>query len=345
MNLEEKVMQVAVGAGRLLSRLGFLAAILVLACCAVAQGAAGVRTVGMLVGAGGLGDQSYNDMTFSGLGKAQKEFGFRLVVSETNGTSGAAREVAMEKLLREEAEVIVASGTGLIELVKAYSLRYPQKIFLINDCRLEGFGNVASTVFAHMEGSYLVGMLAAAMSTTGTVGFVGGVEMPIIKEFLTGYTCGARRVAPRVRVASQFLSVAPDFSGFENPQQGYETAVRMYEDGADVIYSVAGLTGNGVIQAASRQGRFVIGVDADQDHMAKGHVLTSMMKRLDRATYQEMVKILNGNFLPGITHYDLSNGGVSLTPMTYTRELVPEGILRQIRQAEEEIINGTVHCQ
>lgn len=310
----------------------------------VADKAPEIKIVGMLAGAGGLGDQSYNDMTFSGLGKAQKEFGFRLIVSETAEPTATARETAIQRLIDENADVIVASGTELIALVRLYSEKYPDIIFLINDCNLEGQHNVASTMFAHQEGSYLAGMLAASVSTSGFIGFIGGVDMPIIRTFLKGYDCGAKRVTPDIRIDYRFITAAPDYSGFSTPQQGLEAAEQMYGDGADVIYAVAGLTGNGVIQAARKHAKLVIGVDADQDHMAKGHVLTSMMKRLDKATYAEIAKIIHGEFRPGVAYYNLSNEGISLSSMKYTRHLIPDTVIQEIKQAQKDIIDGKVIC-
>ena len=300
-----------------------------------------VMTVGLLVGSGGLGDQSYNDMTFSGLGKAQQEYGFKLIVEESFGTADS-QEKALKSLLRQAADVIVANGAGLDQLIIKHAPRYPEKYFIVNDYAIEGHDNIASTVFAHEEGSYLVGLLAASCSKTGKIGFIGGVDLPQLRDFLEGYTLGVQKVSPSSSISTVFLTGAGDFSGFEKPNEGMQAATQMYNDGVDIIYAVAGLTGNGVIQAALREKKLVIGVDSDQDHMAKGHVLTSMMKRLDRSTYAEISQILTGDFKPGIKFYSLKNGGVSLSPMRFTRHLISDQTFDLLEQAEQDIIHGKI---
>lgn len=300
-----------------------------------------IETVGMLAGAGGLGDQSYNDMTMTGLGKAQQKYKFKLIVQETEGTA-ESQELGLRKLLDQGAEVIVANGAGLGQLIKNYSPRYPQKYFLVNDYPVEGFHNVASTTFAHKEGSYLAGLVAASVAGNDSIGFIGGVDIPVIRSFLAGFTQGARSVSESINITSFFISPEGDYSGFTNPAEGYRIATKMYQEGIEIIYAVAGLTGNGVIQAAGDQTKLVIGVDADQDHMAKGYVLTSMMKRLDESTYLEISKMMDNTFTPGVTHYGLANKGVSLSPMRFTRHLINKTTLEKIDQAKQGITNGTI---
>ena len=139
-----------------------------------------------------------------------------------------------------------------------------------------------------------------------------------------------------------FVSTGDDFSGFSDPGRGAEMAAGMYASGVDIIFAAAGLTGNGIIRAAKQAGKYVIGVDADQDHMAKGHVLTSMMKRLDRAAFLEVTRIVQGEFRPGITYYSLSNGGVSLSPMKYTHHLIPDAVHEALKATESDIIAGKI---
>lgn len=297
------------------------------------------KIVGLLAGAGGLGDQSYNDMTFAGLGKAQRKYNFKILVEETQSTI-ESQEAGLKSLLLQGADVIVANGSGLEKLVRTYSPHYPDKFFLVNDSIIEDHANVTSTVFAHQEGSYLAGMLAASLTKSGSIGFIGGVDLPIIQKFLNGYRQGARSVSSTVKITNAFVSSGGDLSGFTDPARGLVMATEMYTQGADIIFSVAGLTGNGVIRAAQQQEKFVIGVDANQDHMAKGYVLTSMMKRLDTATFAEIGKIMEGKFEPGAKYYGLSNGGVSLTPMTYTRHLVPDLVMDLLQKTERDLISG-----
>lgn len=299
------------------------------------------QAVGLLAGAGGLGDQSYNDMTMAGLGRAGQLFDFRLLVEET-GTSRESQIQGLERLLAQGSEVVVANGAGLGNLVVEYGPRHPDVLFVVNDYWVDNISNVASTVFAQEEGSFLVGMLAAAVAPNRRLGFIGGVDMDVIHEFLHGFAKGAGYVAADIRLTAAFVSAAGDYSGFSKPIRGQEIATEMFRSGVDIIFAVAGLTGNGVIEAAREQGKLAIGVDADQDHMARGHVLSSMMKRLDQSTYKEIVKIANGRFSPGVTHYGLANGGVSLSPMRFTRHLVSDETMNRIRDAQRDIVSGSL---
>lgn len=299
------------------------------------------ETVGLLAGAGGLGDQSYNDMTFAGLARAQKKYDFRLLVEETKSSEESQLE-GLKKLLARGAEVIVANGSGLEKVIKEYAPRFPKKYFIVNDYAIHGHKNVASTLFRNHEGAYLVGVLAALMSKAGAIGFIGGVDLSVIRGFEKGFILGARKASELVQVRSVFVTKNGDLSGFNSPNLGYELASEMYENGVDIIFAAAGLTGNGVIEAARRHRKLVIGVDSDQDHMAKGTVLTSMMKRLDRVTYNEIASIMEGSFNPGTRYYGLKDGGVSLTPMHYTKHLVSEETLNLLQQIQDEIINGEI---
>lgn len=298
-------------------------------------------TVGLLVGSGGLGDQSYNDMTLSGLGKAQQEYGFKLIIEESFATADSQKK-ALANLLELNADVIVTNGAGLDKLIVEHAPKYPERYFIVNGAPIDNHNNVASTLFAHEEGSYLVGLLAASQTKTKKIGFIGGVNIPEVQRFLKGYLLGVKKISEDIDITSVFVTESGDFSGFDKPDEGLKIATQMYSDGVDIIYSVAGLTGNGIIQAALREKKMVIGVDSDQDHMAKGHVLTSMIKRLDTSTYAEIKEIFQGKFTPGIKYYSLKNGGVSLSPMRFTRHLISEETFDLLNQAEQDIIRGKI---
>ncbi|MEJ2640926.1 MAG: BMP family ABC transporter substrate-binding protein [Desulfosarcinaceae bacterium] len=301
----------------------------------------GPLTVGFLAGAGGLGDQSYNDMLFAGLGKAQKIYQYRLIYEETEAST-ASQKRGMARLIERGADVIFANGSGLPAIVDRYAERYPGKIFVVSDHSAEKHANVAGMMFRAEEGAFLAGVLAGHMTRSGKVGFIGGVDNPAIRSFRVGFEQGVAYANPAARVIVDFVSTGDDFSGFSDPVKGARLAERMYNGGVDIIFAVAGLTGNGIIHTAQQMDRYVIGVDADQDHMAKGHVLTSMMKRLDRAAFLEVARIVRGEFKPGTTYYNLSNGGVSLSPMKYTRHLIPDAVLEALKATESDIIAGKI---
>lgn len=256
--------------------------------------------------------------------------------------SEEAAEKAMQRLILRRVEVIVANGFEFRGLVETYARRYPGVYFIINDVPVEGLDNVVSTVFAVEEGSFLAGLLAASMPGTRKLGFIGAADTPVLKPFLTGFRAGIQYASPGIPLDVAYISQAPDYSGFNDPAKGHAVATEMYDRGVNTIFSVAGLTGNGVIQAARAANRHVIGVDSDQDHLAVGHVLTSMMKRLDIATYKEVAKIAVGRFRPGVRHYGLLEKGVGLSPMTYTKGKVPQGLLDRLAEVQLNIISGAI---
>jgi basic membrane protein A len=249
----------------------------------------------------------------------------------------------MDKLISRGAGIIVVNGWEYRDLVKKYAPSYPERIFLINDFPLTGIDNVISIVYGQHEGAFLAGALAGWMSRSGKIGFIGGMDMPVIRAFQTGFHEGARFAAPSIDITDIFLSSPEEqHSGFNNPNLGYTTAGRMFDNGVDIIFATAGLSGNGVIQAARDKQRFVIGVDADQDHLASGYVLTSVMKRLDLATADVLDKIFNKEKVQGVYYYGLEEAGVSLTPMTYTRKIIPTAILDKLAQLQQKIIDGEI---
>lgn len=299
--------------------------------------------VGFLVGLAGLGDHSFNDMTYAGLIKAKQEFGIVLLLEDMEKTDAASEE-AMRRLIRGGARIIVANGFNFKKLVKTYAPRHPDLRFIIHDVSIDALANVASTDFAVNEGSFLAGALAGMMSHSGKIGFIGGVDIPIMHDFRIGFHKGVLYTRPDAVLREEFVTRGPDFSGFNSPARGFEMAMAQYADGVDIIYCAAGLTGNGVLQASKKSGKFAIGVDSDQDHLAMGRVLTSMMKRLDIATYRELADIIRGEFTPGVKRYGLKEGGVGLSPMKYTRHLIPDKTLEKLREIREAIILGEIRA-
>lgn len=299
--------------------------------------------VGFLVPSSGLGDQSFNDMTYAGLIQARARHGFTLIREQCVDFSMDSHREALEELILRGANIIVVNGWENHDLVTTYASKHPERLFLLNDFPITGITNVVSTVFGQHEGAFLAGALAGWMSKSGKVGFIGGMDMPVIRAFLSGFRDGARYARPDIQISEIFLSTPQDAeSGFDNPSLGFTAANTMYDTGVDIIFGAAGLTGNGIIQAARRQQKFVIGVDADQDHMAEGYVLTSVMKRLDKATAEILDKIFSGEEVNGVYTFGLREGGTSLTPMTYTRELIPKEILEKLAKLQQQIIEGEI---
>lgn len=298
-------------------------------------------TVGLLLPVSGLGDSSFNDMAYAGLIQAKKHYGFDVIREKCRDSSQQQRFAAMRRLLDREADIIVVNGWEFIKTVTHYAPRYPDRYFIFNDAPIDGFKNVLSTVFDQHEASFLAGALAAWTSQTGRIGFIGGKDMPVIRAFLTGYREGAQYARAGITIDVHFLSRMDQASaGFDDPALAYDRAETLYTKGADIIFSVAGLSGNGIIRAAVKNKKFVIGVDADQDYMAKGYILTSVIKRIDRATFEALRLIFEERFTPGIHVLGLKEGGVGLSPMTYTRHLIAPQTLAKIKQLKNKIIAG-----
>ncbi|MEJ2640927.1 MAG: BMP family ABC transporter substrate-binding protein [Desulfosarcinaceae bacterium] len=301
----------------------------------------GGLSVGLLVSVQGLGDQSYNDMTYAGLVRARQAFGITISLEHTRPEE-AAIEAAMRRLIDSGVDVVVANGFYFSSAVNVYARRFPERYFIIQDAVIRGVPNVAAVTYAVEEGSFLAGALAAMMTHTGAVGFIGGVDIPIMQEFRRGYLQGALYINPKLPVWSDFLSKGSDLSGFNNPAAAFDLAMTLYNSGVDIIYAAAGVSGNGVIRAARKSDRFAIGVDSDQDHLAKGHVLTSMMKRLDETTFQEIDRIVKGRFQAGVKNYGLKAGGIGLTKMKYTRHLISDAVRARLDVRKKEIIAGKI---
>ncbi len=293
----------------------------------------------------GLGDRSFADMTYVGLAKAKDKWGIKLIfdVGHQTAIKKAELEASIQRLIDKKVDLIVASGWQFLDVFKKMAERYPNQNFFLNEVPVEGFPNIASTVFAQHEGSFLVGCLAGWMSKTNKIGFVGAVDLPVIHAFRVGYMEGAKYANPNIDVQYSFVTTGNDFSGFEKPEEGLKHADKQYNEGVDIIYQVAGgQTGRGVIEAARKHQKFAIGVDTDEDHIAKGFVLTSMMKRIDVSTYKEVTKILKGTFKPGITKYGLADEGVSLSPMKFTKHLIPGDVLKKLSDVKAKIISGEI---
>ncbi len=300
--------------------------------------------VGMAYDVGGRGDQSFNDSAAAGLDQAIEEFGVE--TSESEAEDGEA-ETAREERLRTFADAgfdpIIAVGFAYAASVGKVAAEYPDVHFaIIDDSSLVDVPNVASLVFAEEQGSFLVGAAAALKSQTGNVGFIGGVETPLIQKFEAGYIAGAESVNPDVEVQSTYLTQVPDFSGFGDPAKGKTAAQGMYDNGADIVYHAAGGSGGGVFEAASEAGTLAIGVDSDQyntaDPSVQDVILTSMLKNVNVAVFNYLSEVNDGTFPAGVTTYDLAVDGVGYS----TSGGQVDDITDQLDDLKQQIIDGDI---
>ncbi len=281
-----------------------------------APGASGEEVnVGVVYDITGRGDRSFNDAAGAGLDKAVEEL--NVVGSESTPTGDGDRAERVQGLVDEGNGLIIGVGFLFGDSITSASAANPDTSFAIIDSVVEA-DNVASLTFAEEQGSFLVGVAAALKTQTDKVGFIGGVENDLIKKFEAGYTAGVHAVNPDIEVLVNYISQPPDFSGFNDPAKGKELAAAQYEAGADVIYSAAGGSGLGAFEAAAEAGEpgdvWAIGVDSDQYNLVaeelQPYILTSMLKKVDVATYDTIAAFASGAFEPGIKVYDLAADGV-----------------------------------
>ncbi|WP_320174551.1 BMP family ABC transporter substrate-binding protein [Maridesulfovibrio sp.] len=300
--------------------------------------------IGFVASGDTINDNSFNEMVAAGLRRLQKERHVELVVRRGGFTVDSVTE-AVESAISEGAEIVVVNSMPVGNRFGEIVLDHPEVVFIFNDSTIDGYSNVVSINYAHGSGSCLVGALCAWQTKTGKIGFIGGNELPVITEFLKGFQRGVELSGKEVEVDVKFVRRGSSEKGFEDPQQANALALKMYGSGTDIIYAVAGLSGNGIIQAARETGNLVVGVDSDQDHLAKGTVLTSMMKRLDVAVYKECLAVLNGNFTPGRKAYGLADGAVGLTEMKYSKNLISHDVLRLLENLRKDLVSGKIKVE
>jgi basic membrane protein A len=274
--------------------------------------------VGLAYDVGGRGDGSFNDAAAAGLDKAKKDYGVQgKEATATSGEPESAREERLSQLIDAGYTNIVAVGFAYAKAVGKVAKANPDvKFAIIDDASADSKGaNVEQITFAENEGSFLVGAAAALKTKTNTVGFIGGVETPLIKKFEAGFVAGVKAVNPKVQVKVQYLTQVPDFSGFNSVDKGKAAAEGMYQGGADIIYHAAGGSGGGVFQAAKAAGKLAIGVDSDQANLpqyaaVKDVIMTSMIKKVDVAVFDYITSIKDGKFQAGNKVFDIKAGGI-----------------------------------
>jgi basic membrane protein A len=287
---------------------------------------------------GGKGDRSFNDSAVEGLERAKRDFG--VTVSDFEPGQDADREVGLRKLAARGYDVVVAVGFLFTDAVRSVAADFPGVSFVLIDGKVEGGDNVASVLFREEEGSFLVGAIAALTSRTGTLGFVGGMDVPLIHRFEAGYAAGARHVRPDVKILVGYAGVRPE--AFADPVRGKEIALSQIDQGADVVFHAAGVTGLGVIEAARERGRLAIGVDSNQNDVAPGTMLTSMVKRVDNAVYREIAAAVNGEFRGGVVELGLAEEGVGFALDEHNRELLPQPLLDRAAGLRDSIVAGAI---
>jgi len=307
------------------------------------QSAASLK-IGLVFDVGGRGDKSFNDAAYRGLEKAKKDLGIDFEYIEPG--PGADREAALRQLAnRQDITLIFGIGFIFTDDITAIAKEFPSKKFACVDYTYDSAKslppNLVALLFKEEEGSFLVGALSALMTKTNIVGFIGGMQSPLIKKFEVGFVAGVKFANPKCDVLIGYAGTTGE--AFKNPGKGKELALGQYSRGADIIYHASGVTGLGVFEAAREVKKLAIGVDSDQFHEAPGYVLTSMTKIVDTAVFQAIEAAKEGTFTGGraIT-FDLRSNGVDYVYDQNNKALIPDDIHEKVENIRKRIISGEI---
>lgn len=307
----------------------------------------GATNVGIVLDVGGRGDKSFNDGAYAGADSASKILHPNIRFIEPG--EGSDREAGLRLLAAEHMDLVIGVGFIFSDDLTKLAKEYPNVSFAGVDYALsvDDKGNIippppnlAALKFREEEGSFLVGALAAMVSNSKKIGFVGGMDIPLIHKFEAGYRAGVKQVCPDCTVIAQYAGVTPD--AFKNPGKGKELALSQYQSGVNVIFHASGSTGQGVFEAARAMNKLAIGVDADQYDEAPGHVLTSMVKGVNAAVFDAIQRVQNKTFKGGIYSFGLAEGGVGYVYDSRNKNLIPDSVHTRLEQLKQDIIAGRI---
>jgi basic membrane protein A len=287
---------------------------------------------------GGKFDKSFNEGVWNGVKRFMDETGAEVMEFEV--TNETQREQAITRMAQRGATVVLGVGFAQADAIDKVAAEYPDKNFAIIDVYWLDRPNLRQYRFEEHEGSYLVGVAAAMASETGTVGFIGGMDVPLIRKFACGYVQGVKDTDPDATVLQNMTGTTP--AAWNDPTKGAELARSQIDRGADVVYHAAGGTGLGVIRAVADEGELAIGVDSNQYSVAPGHVLTSMLKRVDVAAYDTLMDSMNDEFTSGVVSLGLEEGGVDYVANENNADLLTEDIRAAMEEAKAKIISGEI---
>ncbi len=293
--------------------------------------------VGLVLDRGGKDDKSFNTSAYEGAMRAKSKLG--VLVKYVEATDDNAFEPLMRSLAQRGFDLIIGIGFAQKESIRKVAAQYPKSHFAIVDAEVTG-PNVRSLMFEEHEGAFLVGAIAALTSRSGKVGFVGGMDVPLIRRFALGYEAGAKQVRPEVTVLQNFVGVTSE--AWNNPPKGKELALAQYDAGADVVFAAAGASGLGVFDAAEERHKFAVGVDANQDWVKPGLILTSMLKRIDEAVYATIEAAQADTFTGGTMRFGLANRGIDYSVDKFNEKVLTEPVRKRADELKAKIIAGEI---
>jgi basic membrane protein A len=287
--------------------------------------------------AGGKFDRSFNQSAYEGAERFKKET--KISYIDVQVMSHAQGEQVLRNLARKGINLIAAVGFTHAQQVQTVAKEFPNTKFVIIDGAANG-ANVSSILFKEQEGSYLVGITAAMASKSKKLGFIGGIDIPLIRSFVCGYSQGAKSIDPKITITQNVVGTTA--TAWNDPAKGSELARAQMERGIDVIFAAAGGSGMGALQAAKEKGKLGIGVDSNQNYLFPGFILTSMVKRVDNALYENFMHMKNGTWKAGTTHLGLKEGGVDWALDKDNRNLITPEIEKRVNAAKQDILSGKV---
>jgi basic membrane protein A and related proteins len=298
--------------------------------------------VGLVFDIGGKNDKSFNEAAYRGIERARAELGVRVELIEPS--EGADRESALRRLAQNGNHLVIGVGYIFGTDLERLAGQFPDVMFAgVDYSPSEGFvvpPNLVGLRFREHEGSFVVGAIAAMVSQTKIVGFVGGMEIPLIRKFEAGYRAGVAHVCPACRVRAAYAGTTP--RAFADPTKGQELASAQFNDGADVIFHASGKTGDGVFAAARQRRKRVIGVDSDQHDRAACCMVTSMLKRVDVAVYELIEGLIAGRWRGGMIELGIAEHGIDFVANEENRHLLPADVVAKARRLAEQIVDGTI---
>jgi len=296
------------------------------------------KRIGLMITPRGLNDKGFNDYALDGLKEAEKKHNIESVIIEPATMQDP--EASLRFFAGQKFDAIIAVGVAFVDAIRKIAAERPDMPFFIIDSDLDE-NNIRGVSFREEEGAYLCGYLAARVSKTGKIGFIGGVKIPVIERFAVGYRTGATDAASATQVVEEY--VATDFSGFNNPEAAGSIADNLYRTGCDVIFPAAGASGLGVISSAVKARAYAIGVDMNQDSLAPGLVLTSMLKRVDLVVETIVANICAGRKPDYIRRsYGLADNAIGLTDFQLSFKVVGENLIQELNELRRGIIEGKI---
>ena len=315
---------------------GLLAGLALLASLPCPAAAAEFR-VGLVLDRGGKDDKSFNTSAYEGAMLGKTKLG--VFVKWVEAPDDNAYESMLRAFAQKDFDLIIGIGFAQKEAMLKVAGQFPQSHFAIVDAEV-GAPNVRSLLFEEHEGAFLVGAIAALASKTGKVGFVGGMDIPLIRRFSTAYEAGARQINPQIKVTANYVGVTSE--AWNNPTKGKELAMSQYDSGVDIIFAAAGASGLGVFDAAEDRKQFAIGVDANQNWVKPGLILTSMLKRVDQAVYATIEDAKAGKFTGGIKRFGLGNQGVDYAADRFNAQVLTASIRQRADAIKADIVAGKI---